>query len=201
MSKFIEHMLGDQEKILFFTHRHWLSLLRMIFLEITVIIFITTGIILVVVQRSTSNWLWVLFIIPLVSMAHDVLVFMNHQYVITDRRVIQVSGVLNKNVSDSSIEKVNDIHLAQSFWGRIFDFGDIKILTANEVGDNFFKMINHPVRFKSALLRSKNGYVSATPQPQLDVPRLLRELGDLRDRGLITEEEFLEKKQKYIADL
>lgn len=201
MPKFIEHMLGDQEQVFLFTHRHWLSLLRMIFFEITVILFITTAIIIVVLQRQTSAWLWLLFIIPAVSMAHDVLVFMNHQYVITNRRVIQVSGVLNKNVSDSSIEKVNDIHLAQSFWGRIFDFGDVKILTANEVGDNYFKMINHPIRFKSALLRSKNGYANDFPQPQADIPRLLRELGDLRERGLLTEEEFLEKKKKYIDDL
>lgn len=201
MTKFIEHMLGEQEKVLLFTHRHWLSLLRMIFFEITVVLFITTAIILVAVQRSINTWLWVLFVIPVVSMIHDVLVFINHQYVITDRRVLQVSGVLNKNVTDSSIEKVNDIHLTQSFWGRIFDFGDIMILTANEVGDNRFKMINHPVRFKAALLRSKKDFGLDNPPKPMDVTQLLKDLAQLRDSGVITEEEFAEKKKKYLADL
>lgn len=201
MTKFIEHMLGEQEKILLFTHRHWLSLFKMIFFEITVLLFITTGVVLVALQQSINAWLWVLFVIPTVSMIHDILVFYNHQYVITNRRVLQISGVINKQVLDSSIEKVNDIHLNQSFWGRIFDFGDIKILTANEVGDNRFKMINHPIRFKSALLKSKNEIGGEIPSPKMDVPRLIKELGDLRDQGVITDEEFAEKKQKYLSDL
>jgi uncharacterized membrane protein YdbT with pleckstrin-like domain len=40
----------------------------------------------------------------------------NHQYIITNRRVIQINGIVNKNVTDSSLEKVNDVHMTQSFF-------------------------------------------------------------------------------------
>src|SRR3970040_80145 len=61
-----------------------------------------------------------------------VLIWWNRQYVITSRRVIQVSGTFNKRVTDSSLEKVNDVKMVQSFFGRLFDFGDLELLTASE---------------------------------------------------------------------
>jgi hypothetical protein len=40
---------------------------------------------------------------------------------------------------------VNDVKLSQSFWGRLFDYGDIEILTASEVGANVFRSIGDPI--------------------------------------------------------
>jgi GTP-binding protein LepA len=69
---------------------------------------------------------------------------------VTNRRVIQVSGVLGKNVMDSSLEKVNDVKMSQSFLGRMFGYGDIQILTASELGVDLYHQINDPVGFKTA---------------------------------------------------
>src|SRR6478672_13386880 len=45
--------------------------------------------------------------------------YINQEYVLTNRRVIQVSGVLNRKAADSSLEKINDAMLKQSFFGRM----------------------------------------------------------------------------------
>ena len=45
---------------------------------------------------------------------------------------MRAEGVLNKSVSDSSLEKINDARLDQSMFGRIFGFGTLDILTAAE---------------------------------------------------------------------
>ena len=63
-----------------------------------------------------------------------ILQYINLEYVVTNRRVIEVSGVLNKRTTDSSLEKINDAVLTQSIFGRIFGFGDLDILTASESG-------------------------------------------------------------------
>ena len=60
--------------------------------------------------------------------------YVNQEYVLTNRRVIQVEGVLNRNSTDSSLEKINDAVLSQSVFGRMFDFGDLTVLTASEAG-------------------------------------------------------------------
>ena len=53
---------------------------------------------------------------------------------ITTRRIIHAEGVINKQATDSSLEKINDAILTESVFGRIFGFGDLEVLTASESG-------------------------------------------------------------------
>ncbi len=87
-----------------------------------------------------------------------ILRYITQEYVLTNRRVIQVSGVLNKTSMDSSLEKINDARLSQSVFGRIFGFGDLEILTAADTGVDRFQMIRNPIGFKKAMLDAKHEY-------------------------------------------
>lgn len=82
--------------------------------------------------------------------------YINQEYVLTNRRVIQVEGVLNRNSTDSSLEKINDAVLSQSVFGRMFDFGDLTVLTASEAGIDRMKMLRSPIAFKKAMLDAKH---------------------------------------------
>ena len=84
--------------------------------------------------------------------------YVNQEYVLTNRRVIQVEGVLNRNSTDSSLEKINDAVLSQSVFGRMFDFGDLAVLTASESGIDRMKMLRSPIVFKKAMLDAKHEY-------------------------------------------
>jgi hypothetical protein len=99
-----------------------------------------------------------LFIGGLVYLGWSTLRYLNQEYVLTTRRVIQVEGVINKRVTDSSLEKINDAVLSQSFVGRIFGFGDLDVLTAAEAGIERFRMIKDPIGFKRAMLDAKHEY-------------------------------------------
>ncbi|HEX7173632.1 MAG TPA: PH domain-containing protein [Candidatus Limnocylindria bacterium] len=99
----------------------------------------------------------------------------NQEWLITTRRVIRAEGVLNKSVSDSSLEKINDARLDQSMFGRIFGFGTLDILTAAEeqnAGSNVadFPMIADPVEFKKAMFDQKQ----MLENPDLARPRYQR---------------------------
>ena len=98
----------------------------------------------------------------------------NQEWLITTRRVIRAEGVLNKSVSDSSLEKINDARLDQSVFGRIFGFGTLDILTAAEEmgGGNVadFPMIADPVHFKKAMFDQKQ----MLENPELARPRYQR---------------------------
>jgi hypothetical protein len=99
----------------------------------------------------------------------------NQEWLITTRRVIRAEGVLNKSVSDSSLEKINDARLDQSVFGRIFGFGTLDILTAAEEmnqGSNIadFPMIADPVDFKKAMFDQKQ----MIENPDLAPPRYQR---------------------------
>jgi uncharacterized membrane protein YdbT with pleckstrin-like domain len=85
-----------------------------------------------------------------------VLVWQNEQFVLTNRRVLRLTGVLNKTVMDSSLEKINDAVLTESVFGRIFGFGDLEIQTASESGIDRLRMLRDAPGFKRAMLDSKH---------------------------------------------
>src|SRR5436190_1501622 len=84
--------------------------------------------------------------------------YVNQEYVLTNRRVIQVSGVLNRKSTDSSLEKINDAMLRQSFFGRMLDYGDLTVLTASESGIDAMKMLRSPIAFKKRMLDAKHSF-------------------------------------------
>jgi uncharacterized membrane protein YdbT with pleckstrin-like domain len=70
--------------------------------------------------------------------------------------VVQISGVLTKEVIDSALDKVTDVRTEQNLLGRIFDFGDVEVLTASESGRNLFHMLSAPLEFKRAMLDAQH---------------------------------------------
>lgn len=202
---YIESMLGESERIILITRQHWFVLSSMILLEIIVTLAVLVAISIATFNFPQAAFAFVLASLPLLSMLRDILAWNNHQYIVTNRRVIQISGIVNKNVVDSSLEKVNDVRMVQSFFGRIFDYGDVEILTASELGVNLFKRIGDPVKFKTAMLNAKEklGYEGTGDRAHAadDIPTMIAELDELRKKGILTEAEFQQKKTELLAKI
>jgi len=202
---YIENLLGENERILLITRQHWFVLFSNIALEILLIILLALGVTAAIPFYHAAVVGYVLVLVPLVGMIRDFLIWSNREYIVTNRRVIQISGVFDKNVVDSSLEKVNDVKMNQSFLGRMFDYGDIEILTASELGINLFRRIGEPVKFKTAMLNAKEelgyGEMGSRPHAEEDVPTLIAKLDELRKKGIVTEAEFQKKKAELLAKM
>ena len=202
---YLDQLLSEDEKIVLVTRQHWLFLLGQIAPELALILLIlvafsATWALLPNAGFSTLGYLFV--ILPLISLVRDLLIWSNNKHVVSTRRVIHMSGVWSKNVTDSSLEKVNDVKMEQSALGRVFDFGDIEILTASEFGVNRFSHIAKPIQLKTAMLNAKarmdkneDGAVA------MDLPRLITELSKLHEQGALTDTEFKQKKAELLAKL
>ena len=204
---YLESLLSDNEQIILISRQHWFILIRSIFLELLTILVIIIVITLALIFAPGATPLlalgYLLLIIPLAFIAHDIMVWTNHQYIVTNRRVMQVAGVFNKSVTDSSLEKVNDVKMEQSAMGRVFEYGDIQILTASELGVNLFKRIGEPVIFKTVMRNAKEKLdfgVSDVLRPA-DIPTLIDQLDQLRQQGILTDAEFQEKKEALLTKL
>ena len=117
---------------------------------------------------GSPYWGWVtpLALIPLGFWIWEHMVWSNQMSVITDRRVVQMDGVLNKQVSDSILDKLNDVKTEQSLLGRFFGYGEIEILTASDQGVNRLHMINDPLGFKRAMLNAKEALEDERHSPR-----------------------------------
>jgi membrane protein YdbS with pleckstrin-like domain len=203
---YLEGLLGENEQILLETHQHWFVLFGKIALEILLILLIIVGVFVALPFYPLAIYGWILVLIPLIGIFNDVLVWRNKAYIVTTHRVIQTAGVFSKAVVDSSLEKVNDVKLSQSFLGRMFGYGDIEILTASELGVNLFHEINDPIGFKTAMLNAKerlgfDNEAGMASHAMADIPSLIDRLDDLRKRGIITELEFQQKKSELLAKM
>jgi uncharacterized membrane protein YdbT with pleckstrin-like domain len=203
---YLEGLLAENEQILLEAHQHWFVLFGKIFLELMLIVLILVGVFVATPFYPFASYGLILLLIPLIGIVNDILVWRNKAYIVTNYRVIQTSGVFSKDVVDSSLEKVNDVKLSQSFFGRMFGYGDIEILTASELGVNLFHQINDPIGFKTAMLNAKErlGFeheAGAAGQAMADIPLLITRLDDLRKRGIISEAEFQSKKTDLLAKM
>jgi hypothetical protein len=140
----------------------------------------------------------IIAIFPLINTVRVYLDWYNERYAITNRRVMLIKGIINKHVSDSALEKVNDVVLVQSVVGRLLGYGDVEIITGSDIGVNLFQRITRPVNFKREMLNQKESLGETHASRQEDVPELLAQLDNLRQRGILTDKEFEAKKQQLL---
>ena len=205
---YVESLLAENEVIVVKTRQHGVVWAKSLLANVVLFVVILA---LAVVVTAThveliSIGLACLTIIPIGAFVRTYLGWWNEEYLVTNRRVIQAEGIINKHVIDSSLEKVNDVVLDQSFLGRMFDYGDIEILTASEGGVNKLHKIASPVKFKTEMLNQKEAmsldeHVGPARGRPDDIPTLIAGLDALRQRGILTDAEFQQKKAELLSKM
>ena len=98
----------------------------------------------------------VLLLIGLGWLAYVYLQWYSQDYLVTNRRVLKVEGILGKRSADSSLEKINDAVLQQSLFGRMLGYGDLDIMTAAEESVDRYRMLSQAQTFKRTMLDEKH---------------------------------------------
>lgn len=216
---YTDSLLGNGEEKLYETHPSWTTLAERITLRLMAIVALLVLGIFVRVKigaKPAGNIALIVALVVagffLIQVTIQFLRWRNDRYLITDRRVIQVSGVLGKHSVDSSLNMINDLVLNQTVFGRIFNYGDLQIVTGNDIGEDTLQKVADPLAFKRAVLAARESYLeringgfyhtqplpTAAPAPAEDVTALIAKLADLRDRGAISQAEFDAKRAELL---
>jgi uncharacterized membrane protein YdbT with pleckstrin-like domain len=208
VSSYVLKLLGKNEQLVFMTRKHVIVIARALLFGLFAVIVIAAGAIYVGSLTAGLGYvLLILLLLPLWQLAVVLTRWKNEEYIVTNRRVMKIEGVLSKHVFDSSLEKVNDVELDQSWLGRMLNYGDVDILTGSDVGVNKFLIIAAPVEFKRQMLDQKEalGTVSdsgtrekrvlqSDAPAKSDIPEQIAELDELRKKGIISQADFEAKK-------
>ncbi|HEX4964997.1 MAG TPA: PH domain-containing protein [Thermoanaerobaculia bacterium] len=127
-----------------------------------------------------------------------------YEYVLTNHRVIQQTGILAKRSMDTRLDKINNIEHRQTLLGRVLNYGDVEVDSASETGICRFPNIANPLEFKRAILAAAEQYRSGGVPQMAAAPsgaERLRQLKALLDDGLISHEEFEVKRKELLAQL
>src|SRR5437867_1800767 len=93
---YIETLLGEHEKVIFLTHQHWMRLVPSFlgYLALAIFVVAIAFIVDVVMLNPIGLLAAVLLVVPVVLFLRQYLEWLNQEYIITNRRVIQIEGVV-----------------------------------------------------------------------------------------------------------
>jgi hypothetical protein len=176
MARYADGLIAEGEHILLRTRQHWFSIVAYT-VAFWILVAIAVGFFLLgrLIDFSILGWISLIsFLGALVWIVWRYAEWTFQDYIVTNRRVMQVEGIINKVSKDSSLEKINDAVLKQGLFGRLLHFGDLDILTASDTTIDKFRMLNDAAGFKKAMLNAKYALereiASPMPSPPLRAP-------------------------------
>ncbi|CAN5620720.1 PH domain-containing protein [soil metagenome] len=162
--RYSDTLLSQSEVIVLRARQHWLALIleaRAAVVLFLLGIALLVGVMFFQPDRQVADLIGVVAMIclgvGLLLFAYRWWHWWAQDYIVTNRRLMKVTGILNKRSSDSSLEKINDAILDQNVLGRMLNYGDLDILTAaGESGVDYFRMLNGAKEFKRVMLNQKH---------------------------------------------
>ena len=202
--------LKKDEIILLITRQHWIKLVLPVFVWLFV--------------ATLSIWLLKTtgLIVTLVAALYPILEYLNWKnnlWCITNLRVVDESGFFTRYSKESPLDKINNVEYDQSIWGRMLGYGNVDIQTAAEMGETTYELIHHPQLLKDTITHAQEEYkktaiknqatqlaqaiaatnTSSKPSQQM-IADELHKLFELLQKGAITQEEYLQQKNKLLKN-
>jgi uncharacterized membrane protein YdbT with pleckstrin-like domain len=136
-------------------------------------------------------------------------------WAVTDLRIIDEFGVLSLNSKESPLDKINNVSYNQTFWGRIFGYGNVQIQTAAEIGSTTYSNVEKPKELKDTITQMQEDYKKTQIHNQAaelakaivsesknsaraNAADEVEKLYDLRQKGILTEEEYIARKKRLL---
>lgn len=103
---------------------------------------------------------WIAFAVVIVGwLAYPVLRWYFTHFILTDRKLVLSSGILNKTFKVIPLDQVNDISGSQNVWERVFNYGDLVIESAGEFGQQPFTNIGDPRKVRAQILEQRRVFL------------------------------------------
>ena len=204
-----EDALSDGEIIVTSFRPHW----KLLFIPM---LWFLAGLVLVGVALAmdwiSGAFLWVI-LLAVIGAALWLVVrpfvdWYTTRYVLTDERLITRTGLIAKSGVEIPLERITNVNFSASMFERMLGAGDLLIESAGSAGQSEFSNIPHPDDFQTLLYKTReqrsielSGSTAPTGEFKPHAADSIQKIADLRDQGLITEEEYEEKRQKLLDEI
>lgn len=215
-------LLTEGEEVVAELRPHWLFLARPLGWAVLVV---AATVALVVAAPSAPAWV---LMVPLTVLAVLVLWLLGRlvrwrttAVVVTTGRIVQRSGVVARRGLDLRLDRVNELSYHQNLVQRLLGAGTVVVETSGEAGMVVLGQLRHPAEVQrligeqvaawhlpgwppqsgtSALTTTPPGGLAGPVRPRT-VGERLQELHELHRRGLVSDEEFADKRRHLLDQL
>lgn len=193
-----ERFLSDNEQIARAFRPHWKALIGPV---LVFDLILAVGIVVAIVANIAA-WIPIVaaIVLGLLVAAKPVLEWWFTSYVITNERLVVRSGILSREGKEIPLEVINDVAFSQTFGERLFRSGDLLVESAGELGQSRYSDIPLPEEVQALIYELREDRITAlntgsTPTDQLAT------LAQLHRDGVLTDDEFNEKKRKLLDEI
>jgi len=204
---FPKHLLTDDEDLVLDLRPHWWFLA-----PAGAVLAITT---LLGLGALATDWWgpvdWVILLVWLGTVGWFGWVYAQWtttNFVVTSERVISRTGVISKEGIEIPLDRINTVFFNQSIFERVIGAGDLGIESAGEGGRQQFSNIRRPNIVQNEIYRQVEGLenrrlrrlgeAAGGGPAELSIPEQIEKLDQLRRQGVVTDEEFEQKKRDLL---
>jgi hypothetical protein len=181
-------------------------------------------IVIVLVEVLGTNWLLGLpLALSLFYLMVNIIYLGRVLFMITDQRIITRYGIISLRYAELDIERIQNITVIQPWYERMLGFGDVYFATSGEKGGIDYQrpgiklMSGGAVTWENVgkpfdVVRKVNEIIhpidqikkeggAVHPLGQNDAEERLRQLSDLSVKGLISQQEYQQKREELLKKL
>ncbi|MDQ1520316.1 MAG: hypothetical protein QOI55_1389, partial [Actinomycetota bacterium] len=205
-------LLNEGEEIALDLKPHWWFFAHNILTGVPLLVLFV--LILGTAGDTQRNLLWVWLVLAIawaIWLAFKYVNWYFTHFVVTSDRVIYRTGVISKHGVEIPLDRINNINFNQRIFERVIGAGDLEIESAGKDGQSSFSDVRHPDGVQQEIYRQAEAHArkragwsgggagagATAPAPaapaattERSIPEQLEQLASLRDRGIISPDEF-----------
>ncbi len=204
---FPKRLLNEGEEVVLDLRPHWASIFWP--MVIPVVVIVLTIVDLQVLgngsqpRRVLAVLLVVVLLLSVVRLVLRYLKWTNTNFVVTTDRLVYRSGVVSKQGKEIPLDRINDISFHQSVFERLLGAGNLTIESAGTSGQETFADIRKPSVVQNTIYKMMETEQNRRPdrsagRRELSLPEQLDKLDELRQRGVLSQSEFDQKKAQIL---
>jgi uncharacterized membrane protein YdbT with pleckstrin-like domain len=206
---FPRRLLIEGEQLVLELRPHWIALVGPGVLVVVVLVGWAVVIPRLPEGGAHGPLLWTTLIVGLLLLLAyalpRVVAWVTSLFVVTTDRIIHRKGLIAKSSMEIPLEAINDVRFEQSVFERLIGAGSLVIESAGERGRQVFQDIRHPEDVQREIYaqgesNKQRMYQGGAPRGAPSTAGELERLADLRERGVLTREEFEEQKRRILGE-
>jgi uncharacterized membrane protein YdbT with pleckstrin-like domain len=203
--------LQKGEKILLVTRPSWITLIGPVLITLVALV--------IAYFIDFFGWGLAVSVPLLLYFLYKYFEWRTNIWAVTNYRVIDETGLINHFAKESPLEKINNVSYDQSLFGRLLNYGHVEIQTAAEIGSTDYHHVHGPKLLKDTITLAQADYKTLqltnqaihmanamgihrnsthTPGSSSGIASELEKLFDLKQKGILSEEEYNKAKNRIL---